>query len=309
MAMDNIFQITPFFALLHKLGQSGAVSGASGPQRKPWRGGLNIEFPVILGRNTTVQAIGRGEAVTLQDTDHSRTGRDDWKESTGHIMRFRSDDRANRGKAAIMNQMLVDFDVLEKSFAQVMEEWLFQTSPGADEPNGLPYLISNTPTTGTIHNLNRATYASWRNTQQTASTTGFGVDGLEDMRTLRRSVQTYFGKTNLILTSSTIYGYVEAEADEYKVIQNQQIAKLGFQSVVPWQGCDVMWSPEYTADDMYFLDTRYLYWAQDPDYMFKMGEWIPVPDQPLDRVSHAVNTGQLLCVKMNSQAVLTTITE
>lgn len=309
-AMDNVFEITPFFALLHRLGQSGAVAGKYGPQKKPWRGGTFIEFPAILGKNTTVQSIGRGEAVTLTDTDHSRTGKEEWRDVTGHIMRFRNDDRANKGEAMIMNQMQVDFQVLEKSFAETMEEFLFSTAAaGSDDPLGLPNLISATPTVGTVHGLSRATYAGWRNQARQANAAGFGVEGMNDLRATRREVQKFFGRPNLIMTSADIFGYVEEEADEYKVIQNKAIAELNFDSVVPFRGTDIMWSPQYTDDDMYFLDTRFIYWAQDPDHQFTMGEWIPVPDQPLDRVAHSVNTGNLLCVKMNAQAILYTITE
>ena len=301
ITMDNVSKITPLTALVHRLGQAGNddVPGGPSPEVKPWSGGRNIVFPVELDLNESVQSIARGAAVTLVDSDPARTGEEDWRDVTGHVLRFRNDIWDNVGAARIMDLVALKVRNLEKAFAQNFETRSFVGQVAAEDPLGLPDIIMSAVTTGTVHGLDQATFESWRNQITACAAAGFAIEGRRDMNALHMLCQTYFGRINLIMTSPTVFRYVYEEADEYKVIQNKQIATLNFQSVSPWPGCDVMWSPSMTAAAMFFIDTRYLWWAQHPSAKFVLDDWMGIPYQPFDKVAHAVNRGNWIAPKRN----------
>ena len=151
--IDNIYTATPFFYLMKKKGRMDTQSG-----------GRWIEHVLNYGKNETTKFIGKGESVSLEATDTITTTHWDWKYLTGHIIRYFADFQKNRGKAALIKKVNADIDNLQNSLIDATETALFGDGTGDDNKafDGLDNIVAEAPATGTVANLNRATYSWWR---------------------------------------------------------------------------------------------------------------------------------------------------
>jgi len=298
--IDQIFTATPLWYLLTKKGK-----------RTTEAGGRWIEIPLQYARNETVQFFGKGDAISIADTQPLTVARWDWKYLAGSIVRYFVDDQKNRGQAAVINMMNAKIDNLQSSLIDKLENSLFGdgTADAGKAIDGFGNIIAEVPTSGTVAGIDRATYVWWRNNAT-------NMTGLSASVNLRKYMSTMFndcgrqgeGVTrfpDLIVTSQTTYEYYESECLEIAQIRigDRTLADLGFGDLA-YKGRPMTWSPALTANSMYFVNTAFLQWVADPIANFDMTEWKPIIDQPNDRVAQVVTVGNLVCSNCKRQGVL-----
>ena len=301
--IDNVFNATPFWYMLSK-----------GNNNRTEEGGRWIEEPLMYAKNETVKFFGKGETISIDDTQPLTVARFDWKYVAGSIMRYFVDEQKNRGKRAVLNMLKSKIDNLQSSMIDKLEDSLFGDGTGDSGKaiNGLGNILNTTQTTGTVGGINRADYPWWR-----ANTTT--MTGLSASQYLRKRMNTMFNDCgqqgegvsrfpNLIVTSQTVYEYYDNEMFEIArvMINDKKLADLGFGDLA-FKGRPLTWSPSLTTDNMYFLNTVFLNWVSDNIANFDMTEWKPIVDQPNDRVAQVVSVGNLTCSNCKRQGVLHTI--
>jgi hypothetical protein len=270
--VDQIFNATPFWYLLSKKGK-----------RSTQTGGRSIEIPLQYAKNETVKFIGRGGTVELEATDPLTVVHWNWKYLTGHIIRYFADFQQNRGQAQLIKKVNADIDNLQSSLIDKMESSLFSDGTGDSNlaTDGLANIVAILPTTGTVGNLNRATYSWWRNNYKSMSGEAASIY-------LRKRMNTMFndcGKQgegvsrfpDIVVTDQTVYEMYESECLEIAriMIGDRKMADLGFGDLA-FKGRPITWSPSCTAGYMYFLNTNVLEWVADPIENFTLGEWLPI---------------------------------
>lgn len=298
--VDQIMTATPFWYLMTKKGK-----------RRTESGGRWIEVPLQYAKNETVQFFGKGDTISINDTQPLTVARWDWKYLAGSIVRYFVDDQKNRGQAAVINLMNAKLDNLRMSLIDKLETSLFGDGTGDSSKaiDGLGNIIAETTTSGTVAGIDRASYTWWRNnaTNQT---------GKSSSVYLRSAMSTMFnncGKQgegvtrfpDVIVTTQTIYEYYESETVEIAriLIGDKQLADLGFGELA-YKGRPITWSPAQTADNMYFINTNFLEFVADPIANFDMTDWKPIIDQPNDRIAQIVSVGNLVCSNCQRQGVL-----
>ena len=134
-AIDNIFKATPLWFWL-----------TAKDRRRTEQGGRWIGIPVEYAKNTTVKSFGRGDTVTVEDTDPLTTAKYDWRYISGTIIRYYTDDHKNRGKSQIQSLAKAKFRNLEQSIIDKMEADLFGDGTGnsGKDINGLANIVSKT---------------------------------------------------------------------------------------------------------------------------------------------------------------------
>lgn len=297
-AVEQNFKKTPF---LYWMRERDRIEYVSGYKR--------IEVPVEYGDNNTVRWITKGTTVPITDSEIVTITQEDWKYVSASIVRWFQDDQQNRGKAALMKLADIKLGAAERTLSTEFERVLFADGTGANEPNGLRNLVSASPTTGTVHGLNRATYSWWRNQQKTA-TGSFALYGISDMRTSLNNILQYSDaeiQDIVILTNQTIFEYYEDECYEMKQLQNTMLADAGF-NTLQFKGRPIMWSSSAPSGNMYFLHTGYLKLVCDEQYWMDMTDWKQIPDQPNDRVAQIVCVFNMICSRPIVQLVLSGIT-
>ena len=297
-ATEQAFKKTP---LLFWLRERGRVEFVKGYRR--------IEIPLEYGSNDTVRWIGKGDTVPITDSELLTMAYEDWKYGSVSIVRFFTDDQQNRGAAAVQKLVDVKLGAAERALNEEFESVFFGDASGAKEPNGFQNLIASSPSTGTVHGINRANYDWWRNQQKTA-TGSFSVYGISDMRTCMNDIIQYTGSEVsdlVIVTNQSIYEYYEDECFDMKVLQNTMLAEAGFTNQV-FKGRPMIWSPSAPSGNMYFVHTGYLKLVCDEDYWMDMTDWKQIPNQPNDRVAQIVCVMNLTISRAIVHKVLSSIT-
>jgi len=303
--VDQVFNATPFWYLLSKKGK-----------RSTQTGGRSIEIPLQYAKNETVKFIGRGGTVELEATDPLTVCHWNWKYLTGHIIRYFADFQMNRGQAQLIKKVNADIDNLQSSLIDKLESSLFSdgTGDGNKATDGLGNIVAILPTTGTVANLDRATYTWWRNNYKSMSGEAASIY-------LRKRMNTMFndcGKQgegvsrfpDIIVTDQTVYEMYESECLEISriMIGDRKMADLGFGDLA-FKGRPLTWSPSCTAGYMYFLNTSVMEWVADPIENFTLGEWLPIVNQPRDVVAHSMTVGNLTTGNCKRLGVIHTIAE
>jgi len=281
-ATEQAFLKTPFIYFLRQKGHIENITGHS-----------RIEIPLNYGSNETVRWISKGKTVPLQDSEILTMAYEEWKYVAVSIMRWFTQDHKNRGKAAAMNLVETKLAAAERSIYDELERVMFADGSGDDEPNGIRNIIADTPTTGTLHGINRATAGNewWRN-QTKAASGAASVYLVEDMRTCLNDVIKYSRseiKDIAIVTDQASFELYEDVCFDMKVLQNTMMAEAGFDTVV-FRGRPIMWCPSAPAGKMYFVNTNYYKLVCDESYFMEMTSWKEIPDQPFDKAAQIVCT-------------------
>lgn len=297
-ATEQAFLKTPLIFWLRKRDRIESISGYR-----------RIEIPVEYGSNDTVRWVSKGDTVPITDNELLTMAYENWKYVSVSIVRYFQDDQQNRGAAAAIKLVDTKLGAAERGLNEEFETVFFADGSGSNEPNGFQNLISTTPTTGTVHGINRANYSWWRNQQKTSSGSS-SVYLISDMRTSLNNTLKY-AATELndivIVTNQSIYEYYEDECFDLKVLQNTMLAEAGFDTL-QYRGRPFLWSPSAPDGNMYFVNTAYLKLVCDEAYWMDMTDWKAIPDQPNDKVAQIVCVCNLVTSRPIAHLVLSGIT-
>jgi hypothetical protein len=291
---DSVFDGSPFWFWLKAHGGLDSVVG-----------GRFLTEPIRYAASDNVTFITKGDSVSLSDKEFLTTAKDDWKYMVDTIVRFGIDDQQNRGKNQIISLMRAKLDNSKDSLVDQMEVRLCGAA-GANQYNGLQDIVADDPTTGTVHNINRATYSWWRNQYRTMTTVAFntsdnGVTYMQNMvnrcaKNLRQDAP------DIIVSAQDPFEYYWLATLEQRRIHNKTLGDAGFQNV-EFMGIPIVWSPQIT-DKMYFLNTRFLKFKYDPSMNFDMTKWKEIPDQVNDRAAQVILAGNLMTSRSRVHGVL-----
>jgi len=296
--IDQIFDAIPLY---NHLKSKGGV-------KFDGTGGRYLEIPLSYAKNDTVTSLSKGDTISINDTAFLTTSQYEWKFVAGSVIRYFTDDSKNKSKQAHFKLIDAKVENLKRSLTDKFEEYFFSdgTGNGSKDPNGLANLVDSTPATGTVGNINAATYDWWRN-QQKASSGAASVYLQTDMRNLYNTCSRgqRQDEPTFIVTDQTSYELYEDEVLEQRRIVNRTAGDPEFISVT-FRGKPLFWSNQATAGYMYFLNDQFLNLTFDPDIFFQMTEWKSIPNQ-LDRVAQIVSKMNLVASRRASLGVLTGI--
>jgi hypothetical protein len=233
---------------------------------------------------------------------------EDWKYVAASIVRWFTEDQQNRQQAAAIKLVETKLNAAERSLYEELERVMFSDGTGANEPNGLQNLISSSPTTGTVHGLDRATYTWWQ-TQQKTSSGAASVYLVGDMRTCLNDITKYSRselRDIIIVTTQTVYELYEDVCMDMKILSNVMLADAGFDSI-QFKSKPLIWCPSAPAGNMYFINPQYFKLVCDEAFYMEMTDWKQIPDQPFDKVAQIVCALNLTIRRAVCQKVLTSI--
>ncbi len=299
--IDQVYEATPFFYEMKKKGRMDTQTGGK------W-----IEHTLNYGKNETVTFIGKGGTVEISHKDTMTTTHWDWKYLTGHIIRYFADFQKNRGKPQIIKKVNADIDNLQSSLIDKTEEALFGDGTGDNGKafDGLGNIVATDPTTDkSVGGINQQTYPWWRNNY-------YDMTGQEPSVYLIKRMRNMFntcGKggegvrrfPDLIICDQDSYELYDDECLEIGriLIGDKKLADLGFGDLA-YKGRPIVWAPSCPSGRMHFLNTNFLSWIVDPLENFNLGEWLPIINQPRDRIAHAMAVGNLVCSNRKRQGVI-----
>jgi hypothetical protein len=302
--IDNIFTSTPFWYMMTKNGRNKASDGGA------W-----IEIALRYGKNETIKAFGKNSTFDIVDDEYLTVAQYNMRFVGGSISRSWVDEQKNKGKSQIINAVNDKIDTLEMSMIDKMEEYLFAdgTGDGGLAPDGLGNLIAESPITGTVGNINRATYSWWRNNYKDMASEEVSVYLKKRMATMFNDCgQQGDGVSrfpDLLVTAQNVYEAYESEVAELQQIVStgNGVGDLGFGDM-KYKGRAITWAPSCPAGSIYFINTNFLNWMYDPIAQFDMTDWKEIPNQYKDRVAQVALAGNLVGSNFKRQGVIFNIT-
>ncbi len=199
----------------------------------------------------------------------------------------------NSGKERIVDLFEKRVENAIKTIGNKMSAAIYSDGTGSSgkEIGGLALLVADTPTTGTVGGINRATAGNefWRN-KSTQMTEALSTDNIHAaMDKMYMSLCRGTDKPDLIICNNDIYGIYEATLLPQQRYSDNKLADAGFTSI-KFKGADLICDGGQNGhcpnDKIYFLNTDYLYLRPHKDRDMKVigGERMAVNQDALYKI-------------------------
>ena len=261
-------------------------------------GGLEFWYPVLKAENTNAKWQGKADEYGVDLQDPVQRLRWDVKVFTDTVTITELDEARNKGKAMIKDFARTLRMQAESTIPNRFNSAFWNTSPGTNEPDSVPNIISATPTTGTIGGVTRAGSNYLQNGVYGSAITDIGSEaGIAVMNQLvMQQMITASDKPDLIILDHIRYaGLVGYLSTLYRYRPDDTMAKLDIESVKIGSttvGPEVLSANlassanSITATYMYGINSNYLFFNLLSDGNFKWGTsfervgWRPVKFLP-----------------------------
>lgn len=173
----------------------------------------------------------------------------------------------NSGKEKMIDLLESRIKNAERTFMNNMSTDIYSdgTADSGKQVGGLQLLIADTPESGTVGGINRATYAFWRNKEYDFSDNS-ATPGTATIQTAMN--QLYLNcsrgtdRPDLIVADNTYFRYYWESLQANQRFTNDKLAAAGFDNL-KFMGADVVFDGGQggacPANRMYFLNTNYIF--------------------------------------------------
>jgi len=225
-------------------------------------GGRHVTNPITLGRNPNVASYEYYDQLPVAQTNEFETIEYNWSRVAGSVIISDQEEDENKGKTQIFKLMKAKMEVLEESIKEKFSDYLYAAGGGTD-PVGLPSLIPDDPTVGSLGGISRATETQWR-------TSAYNFAGALDATNIEEAFDDVLldltlksDKPDLILVGRNIWRLYRAAVRDKLVINLDTMPKgkgmvdLGF-SGMSHQNIPMLYDEDCPANKCYFINSKYL---------------------------------------------------
>lgn len=271
-------------ALLTRLRSKGNI--------KPVDGGRTIVQELEYAENATFRRYSGYETLNISPSDVFSAAEFNYAQAAVAVSISGLEMLQNSGKNAIIDLLESRIKNAERTLANNIATDIYSdgTADSGKQIGGLQLLVSDSPATGTIAGIDRATYSFWRNISFDATTDGGAAATAANIISYmtRVYVQLVRGtdKPDLLVADNNYWRlYHDALQSIQRIGDDSDVAKAGWQSL-KFMSSDVVLDGGYQGtsggaptNHMYFLNTDYLFFRPHRDRNFA----------PLDPDRFAVN--------------------
>lgn len=225
-------------------------------------GGYNISNPLTVGRNPNVAAYEYYDQLPVSQTNEFTTVNYTWSRVAGTVIISDQEEDENKGESMIFKLMKAKLDVLEESIKEKFSEYLYSAGGGVD-PLGLPALIPDDPTTGTLGGISRAAESQWR-TSSYDFAGGLDATNIEEaFDDILMDLTLKSDKPDLILAGRNIFRLYRAAVRDKIVINltdtsnGKKLMDLGFGGLAH-QNIPMLYDEDCPVNKAYFINSKYL---------------------------------------------------
>lgn len=225
-------------------------------------GGYQISNPLVVGRNPNVTSMEYYDQLPVGQTNEFTSLNYGWSRVVGTVIISDQEEDENRGESMIFKLMKAKLDVLEESIKEKFSEYLYSAGGGAD-PLGLPSLVPDDPTTGTLAGVNRATETQWRSSAYNFGGTLDATNIEEAFDDILMDLTLKGDKPDLILAGRNIFRLYRAAVRD-KIVLNlsdtsngKRMMDLGFGGL-SHQNIPILYDEDCPVNKAYFLNSKYL---------------------------------------------------
>lgn len=247
---DNIFNDLWLFNQLTK-----------GKAIKKVDGGNQIEVSLEYATNTTFRSLTDLETLDTSRIDVFDAARYAWKEHGGTLVISELEKFKNMGEGRKFDVLSAKIDnAINSAKTDLNTKFFADSSSNSKDPHGLQVLVPDDATTGTVGQINRATFSFWRTKQIT--------DGGTSYSTLRANMRTLYNNCSIGafskhptfgVTDQTVFEGYEGLLTANERFTSKSDGDGGFDNeVIKFKGMKLAYDAQCKAGNMYFLNPEFL---------------------------------------------------
>lgn len=267
-AADNVSKNNVIYSELSKKGNVAPTSG-----------GRTILEELDYAEGTFAWYSGY-ETINTSQTSVFSAAEFDWKQCASTVSFSGLEATQNKGKHATISLLTARIRNAERTMTNYLSNACYATGTGSGgrEVGGLQLLIADTPTSGTVGGIDRATWTFWRNFSFDATTDGGAA-------ATSANIQSYMNRVCLAITRGADRPkFAVADNNYYRLfleslqaiqrVSESQEGEAGFRSVM-YAGLPVYFDGGYQTggssgsgcptNHMYFINPDFLKLRYDPD--------------------------------------------
>lgn len=201
------------------------------------------------------------------------------------------------------------FDMTLRTLSEKIETDLWSTNDGISvgDPKGvlgIRTLLADTPTSGTVWNIDRST-ETWQRNNYSNAAAAFSTNGLAQMRSMYTSCSgnAATDKPSVIVTTPAVWNAYTAQAESIHRITSNQTIDLGFEMAV-YRGIPMIYSESCPAGRQYWMNLAYWYLCMPTGADFKTVDPPSPNDQLIALQRRIVVSLQWGCIRYDRQGVI-----
>ncbi len=258
---DNVSDQNALYSWLKKKGNIQTKSG-----------GYEIVMPLDYAENGTYLRYSGYDPQNTAASDVISAAKYDWSQISIHVTASGRELKMNNGEEAMINLVKARLKNATRTAANNMSIDIYSDGALTNQIGGLAALITQAGT-GTVGGIVSGTYTFWKN-QFVDMTSPAATNIIGYMNTAWLSLVRGTDKPDLIVSSHDLYNYYESALQANQRYADSKSASAGFESL-KYKTASVIFDSNTnfttTTEDMYFLNTDYLYmiehseakWTQD----------------------------------------------
>ena len=257
---DNV---TSNNAILLRLSEKGKV--------RPFSGGQNITQELSYAENSTAMWYSGYETLDISPADTLTAAEFTIKQAAVSVSISGLEELQNSGKERMIDLLEARIENAERTLQNTISVGLYSDGTGTSgkQLDGLQSLVADTPTSGTVGGINRATYSFWQNVTYDATTDGGAAASASNIQTYMNAVYAQLvrgtDRPDLLLADGNYWSFYLASLQANQRFTNEKLANLGFMNV-KYFDADFVLDGGFQqsgggapADHIYFLNTNYLF--------------------------------------------------
>lgn len=261
--VDNVSDQNALLSWLKKRGHIKTESG-----------GYEIVIPLDYAENSTYQRFQGYDTLNTSASDVLSAAKYDWAQAAIHVTASGRELKMNNSEERMINLVKARVKNAMRTAANNMSVDIYSDGALTNQIGGLAALVTQAGT-GTVGGIISGTHTFWKN-QFVDMTTPASTNIIGYMNTLWLSLVRGTDKPDLIVSSHDLYNYYESALQANQRYADSKAASAGFESL-KYKTASVIFDSNTnfttTTEDMYFLNTDYLYlvehsearWTQDDD--------------------------------------------
>ncbi len=283
-------------ALLRWLKDKGHIKTESG--------GYEIVLPLDHSENATYTRYTGYDSLNTQASEVISAAKYDWSQVAIHVTASGRELRMNNSEERMINLVKERIKNAMRTAANNLSIDIYSDGSLSNQVGGLSGMITHDGT-GTVGGILADTYTFWKN-KFTETGTPSSTSIIGDMNTLWLQLVRGTDRPDLIVSSHDFFNYYESALQANQRYADSKSASAGFESL-KYKTASVIFDDNSnfatTTEDMYFLNTEYLYLIEHSDAKWSQEEdKIPVNQDAV--VIPLYWMGQLVTSNRSLQGVL-----
>lgn len=237
-------------------------------------GGYEIVIPLDYAENATYQRYSGYDSLNTNASDVLSAAKYDWSQVAIHVTASGRELKMNNSEERMINLVKARIKNATRTAANNMSVDIYSDGALTNQIGGLAALVTQAGT-GTVGGIVSGTYTFWKN-QFVDMTSPASTNIIGYMNTAWLSLVRGTDKPDLIVASHDLYNYYETALQGLQRYADSSSASAGFETL-KYKTASVIFDSNTnfttTTEDMYFLNTDYLYliehseakWSQDDD--------------------------------------------